>query len=188
MSVVALCAFGAFLFVTTRYLQDTRGLSPLGAGLALLPLGLVVLLVAPSAGRVVGHRGPRLPLVVAGAALSLAGIVQLAVAPGSPIALLLVLFALVGLFLGAVNPPMTATAVAGMPGSMAGVAAALVSSGRQTGTTLGVAVAGSAAGSIGWLVLAAGAVLLALALLSTGTRARASADRAAALFGPAQAP
>ncbi|EOD66498.1 major facilitator superfamily transporter, partial [Amycolatopsis vancoresmycina DSM 44592] len=90
-------------------------------------------------------------------------------------------FLLFGVFLGTVNPPITNTAVSGMPGSMAGVAASLASSGRQTGTTLGVALAGSAHG-VWWLVAALGAGLLALALLGTGRRAAATARHAAGLF------
>jgi hypothetical protein len=81
---------------------------------------------------------------------------------------------------------------------MAGVAASLASTGRQTGTTLGVAIAGaivgpalasggtaftSAADAVWWLVLGLGASIGVLGLVSTGRRALATAGRAAALFG-----
>src|SRR5262249_38519734 len=66
MALWALCGFGAFLFVTTQYLQEVRGMSALTAGLCLLPVGLLTLMLAPLTGRLVGARGPRLPLVVAG--------------------------------------------------------------------------------------------------------------------------
>jgi hypothetical protein len=78
---------------------------------------------------------------------------------------------------------------------MAGVAASLVSSGRQTGTTLGVAISGTIVGSasahsaftraehgVWWLVLALGVGIVVLALLSTGRWALGTARRAAALF------
>jgi hypothetical protein len=42
MSLFALCGFGAFLFLTTQFLQDIRGLSPLTAGLCLVPVGALV--------------------------------------------------------------------------------------------------------------------------------------------------
>src|SRR5581483_7934838 len=64
-----LCGFGAFLFVTTQYLQDVRGLSAFTAGLCLLPVGVLVVVLSPRTGRLVGVRGPRLPLLVAGTAL-----------------------------------------------------------------------------------------------------------------------
>jgi hypothetical protein len=96
-----------------------------------------------------------------------------------------------------VNPPITNTAVSGMPRSMAGVAASLASAGRQTGTTLGVAIAGTVVGpavarggraftnaehGVWWLVLGLGVGILVLGLLSTGRWALDTAARAAALF------
>ncbi|MET8851732.1 MFS transporter [Amycolatopsis sp. NPDC004625] len=181
MAVFALCGFGAFLFVTTQYLQDVRGMTPLTAGLCLLPVGVLVLVLSPRTGRFVGTHGPRWPLVVAGAALAAGGIASAALAPATPLPLVLATFLLFGIFLGTVNPPITNTAVSGMPGSMAGVAASLASAGRQTGTTLGVALSGVGHG-VWWLVAGLGACLLGLAVLSTGRRAAATAHRAAALF------
>ncbi len=56
-------AIGGFLFLNTLYLQDVRGLSPLHAGLYMLPMAGVMLVVAPLSGRIVGSFGSRLPLV-----------------------------------------------------------------------------------------------------------------------------
>ncbi len=210
MALQALCGFSAFLFVTTQYLQDVRGRSALTAGLCLLPVGVLVLVLSPRTGRLVGARGPRLPLVVAGVALALGGAASLGLGPATPLPVVIASYLLFGIFLGTVNPPITNTAVSGMPRSMAGVATALASAGRQTGTTLGVAIAGTIVGSalarggtaftsaehgVWWMVLGLGAGLGALGLLSTGRWARATAGRAAALFeavdrgadpGPAQ--
>ncbi|UOZ11003.1 MFS transporter [Amycolatopsis sp. WQ 127309] len=166
MAVFALCGFGAFLFVTTQYLQDVRGLSALDAGLCLLPVGALVLVLSPVTGRLVGTRGPRLPLVVAGSALALGGAASVWFGPATPLVAVLAVSLLFGVFLGTVNPPITTTAMAGMPGSMAGVAASLASTGRQTGTTLGVAIAGAVPG-VGWVVAGLGAGLVGLALVST---------------------
>ena len=53
-----------------------------------------------------------------------------------------------GIGFGAVNPPITYTAVSGMPNNQAGVAAAAVAStSRQVGQTLGVAIIGSIVGT-----------------------------------------
>lgn len=77
------------------------------------------------------------------------------------------------------------------------MAASLTSAGRQTGTTLGVAISGTIVGSaltpdgvaftraehgVWWLVLGLGVGILVLGLLSTGRWALSSAQRAAALF------
>jgi EmrB/QacA subfamily drug resistance transporter len=197
LALWALCGFGAFLFVTTQYLQDVRGLTALAAGLCLVPVGALTLVVSPLTGRLVGSRGPRVPLVVAGTALALGGAASLWLGPATPLPAVLAVYLLFGVFLGAVNPPITNTAVSGMPRSMAGVATSLASAGRQTGTSLGVAIAGTvvgtawtaggsaftdAAAGVWWLVLALGTGIVALGLASTGRRALATAHRAAARF------
>src|SRR6266566_5469592 len=66
----AIAAMAGFLFLSTLYLQDVRGLSALQAGLAILPMPVVMAMCAPLAGRMVAKRGPRIPLVIAGAALT----------------------------------------------------------------------------------------------------------------------
>ncbi len=197
MAVFAMCGLGAFLFVTTQYLQDVRGLSALTAGLCLLPVGVLVVVLSPRTGRHIGVRGPRLPLVVAGAALALGGGASIRLGPATPLPAVLAIYLLFGVFLGTVNPPITNTAVSGMPRSMAGVAASLASTGRQAGTTLGVAVSGTIVGSslarggtaftaaehgVWWLVLGLGVGILCLGLLSTGAWASGTAGRAAAPF------
>jgi EmrB/QacA subfamily drug resistance transporter len=197
MALFALCAFGAFLFVTTLYLQNVRGMSALTAGLSLLPVGVLIMVLSPFTGRLVGGRGPRLPLVVSGAALALGGGASIWLGPATPLPAVLAIYALFGIFLGTVNPPITNTAVSGMPRSMAGVAASVASAGRQTGTTLGVAIAGTIVGSaasrggveftsaehgVWWLVLGLGVGIEVLGLLSTGRWALGTAGRAATLF------
>jgi MFS family permease len=198
MALFALCGFGAFLFVTTQYLQDVRGLAPVTAGLCLLPVGLPVLAVSPLTGRMVGERGPLLPLVVAGTALALGGGGLLWLGPDTPLPAVLATYLLFGVFLGAVNPPITNSAVSGMPRSMAGLAGSLASAGRQAGTTLGVAIAGtiigpqialggtaftSAAHGVWWMILVLGAGIVALGVVSSGPWARGTAERAGTMAG-----
>jgi len=88
--------------------------------------------------------------------------------------------------------------VAGMPRSQAGVAAGIASTGRQVGSSLGVAVMGSVLaanlhGSFAsgfaaatrpgwWIVVGLGVVVLMLALYTTGRAGRASAERTASLI------
>ncbi len=197
IALFALGAFGAFLFVTTQYLQDVRGMPALTAGLCLLPVGAATMVLSPRTGRVVGRRGPRRPLVVAGAALALGGGASIWLSPVTLLLAVLAIYLLFGIFLGTINPPITNSAVSGMPRSMAGVATSLASTGRQTGTTLGVAISGTIVGSalarggmaftsaehgVWWLVLGLGAGIGVLGLLSTGRWALGTAGRAAALF------
>ncbi|WP_328592525.1 MFS transporter [Saccharopolyspora elongata] len=120
MAVFALCGFSAFLFVTTLYFQDVRGMSALSAGLCLVPVGALVVVLSPFTGRLVGARGSRIPLVIAGAALALGGGASMWLSPETPLPFVLAVCLLIGIFLGMVNPPITNTAVAGMPGRWPG--------------------------------------------------------------------
>lgn len=197
MALSALCGFGAFLFVTTQYLQDVRGLSPIAAGLCVLPIGVPVLLLSPITGRAVGTRGPTLPLLIAGAALTLGAIASMPLAPTTPLPTVLTTYLLFGTFLATVNPPITNTALSGMPHTMSGTAASLVSTARQTGTTLGVAISGSIGGSaltssgtsfttavrgIWPILLILGLIISALGALSTSRWATHAAERAGVVF------
>ncbi|GAA3563717.1 MFS transporter [Amycolatopsis ultiminotia] len=197
IAIAALCGFGSFLFLTTQYLQEIRGMPAVTAGLALLPAGAVIVVVSPICGRLVGARGPRLPLLVSGAALALGGLASLRLSPTTPLPLVLAIYLLFGLALATSAAPITNTAVSGMPPSMAGVAASVTSAGRQTGTTLGVAIAGAAVsaavGSDGsafttaehgvwWLSAGLGIGVVLLGLLSTTPWAGKTAAGAAALF------
>ncbi|HWI73383.1 MAG TPA: MFS transporter, partial [Baekduia sp.] len=119
------------------------------------------------------------------------------IGPDTSYAWLLVAYAIFGTGLGFVNAPITNAAVSGMPRAQAGVAAAIATTSRQVGQTLGVAVVGaivtSRAGASGlapashpawWLLTACGGVVLTLGFLATTTRARASARRTATALNP----
>jgi EmrB/QacA subfamily drug resistance transporter len=202
-AVIAICAFAAlagFLFLNTLYLQDVRGFSAFHAGLYTLPMAGLTIVVAPLSGRVVGSRGPRLPLVVAGIGITASAVVLTSLTATTPTAVLLAAYVLFGLGFGAVNAPITNTAVSGMPRAQAGVAAAVASTSRQIGSSLGVAIMGSAvvsaltgplrtgfaaASHIGWWVIAGcGLAVLAVGLGSTGTWAAGTAARTAARLAP----
>jgi EmrB/QacA subfamily drug resistance transporter len=197
-TLTAVCAFaalGGFLFLNTLYLQDVRGYSALHAGLYLLPMAAMVVVFAPLSGRITGIRGPRLPMAVAGIAIAASGIMLTRLTAGTPASWLIVCYLAFGIGVGMVNPAITNSAVSGMPRSQSGVAAAIASTSRQVGTSLGVAVIGSAvlsalhasfrtgfadASRAGWWIIAGcGATVVLLAIITTGRWADASAKRAA---------
>jgi EmrB/QacA subfamily drug resistance transporter len=200
-SAIAVCAFmslGGFLFLNTLYLQDVRGLSPFHAGLYTLPLALVTLVLGPLAGRMVGNRGARLPLVIGSLGLIASSAVMTQLSTTTSLWLLLFTYLLFGIGFGMINPPITNAAVSGMPPAQAGVAAAVASTSRQVGQTLGVAVLGALAGggaaaAIGpsfaaathvswWIMVGLGVAVLALAILSTSAWADRTAARTAELL------
>jgi EmrB/QacA subfamily drug resistance transporter len=196
ISVVSFAAFGGFLFVNTLYLQQARGLSPVQAGLAAVPMALMMVIVSPLSGRLVGRRGPRLPLVIAGPAMVAGSLILTGLEPTTPWTDLFVAYVLLGIGFGLVNAPITNAAVSGMPRAQAGVAAAIATTSRQVGQTLGVAVVGAIVASHAspslttashpawWLLAACGAAVLALGLVATTDRAGASAKQTAAELNP----
>jgi EmrB/QacA subfamily drug resistance transporter len=189
IAVLAFCVLSGFLFLNTLYLQDGRGYSPLHAGLMTLPMAVMICLFAPVSGRLVGTRGPRLPLVLAGLTIAAAAGLLLWLGNGTPPGLLLADYVLFGVAFGLVNAPIANTAISGMPNSQAGVAASVASASRQTGSALGVAITGSLiAGASGaglasashaaWALLAAcGLAVAVVGYASTGRRALATAQR-----------
>jgi EmrB/QacA subfamily drug resistance transporter len=190
ISVSAFAAFGGFLFLNTLYLQQTRGLTPLQAGLATAPMALMTVVGAPLSGRIVGRRGPRVPLAIAGVFLTAGCALLTGIGPDTSIGLLVGAYAVFGIGFGFVNAPITNAAVSGMPRAQAGVAAAIATTSRQVGQTLGVAVIGAIAASgvapsvPWWTLTACGASVLVLGLLATTSRATASAQRTAAALNP----
>jgi EmrB/QacA subfamily drug resistance transporter len=200
LSVAAFASFGGFLFLNTLYLQDLRGLSPVEAGLTIVPIALMTVILSPISGRMVGRSGPRTPLVIAGIASFLACLMLVDIGPETPFAWLIAAYVVFGIGFGFVNAPITNAAVSGMPREQAGVAAALATTSRQFGQAIGVAIVGaivssSAGGSTEaglssathpawWTLTALGAVVLVLGLAATGSRANESARRTAVELNP----
>jgi EmrB/QacA subfamily drug resistance transporter len=196
IAISAFAALGGFLFLSTLYLQNVRGLTALHAGLWMLPMAVPMFLFAPLSGRLVGSRGPRLPLVIAGIAMTVSAVLFAAFDAETSDVTLFVGYMLFGVGFGFVNAPITNTAVSGMPRAQAGVAAAVASTSRQLGQTLGVAVVGAllasgvgsssyrhafvAASVPGWWVLVAcGVAVLVFGVVSSGRWARGTAERTA---------
>src|SRR6202012_4107507 len=195
-AVCAIAASAGFLFLTTLYLQDVRGYSALRAGLTLLPMPCMMALASPISGRIVARGGPRIPFVIAGAALTLstAALSQLSATSG-PI-FLIATYGLFGIGAGMVNVPISNGVMAGVPKARAGVASGLNSSSRQLGQSLGVASFGSvlaaslrgsmhtglltAAHAGRWLMAGCGYSVLVLGVTSTTRWAPATAAKAGA--------
>ncbi|TCM45560.1 MFS transporter [Kribbella sp. VKM Ac-2568] len=198
-TLIAVCGFAAlsgFLFLNSLYLQEVRGFSALHAGLLTLPMAAMTVVFAPLSGWIVGNRGPRVPLVVAGTMLAVSGLVLSRLTDSTATPVLLGGYLIFGLGFGMLNAPITNAAVSGMPRSQAGVAAAIASTSRQVGASLGVAIVGTvltarlvgpletgfvSAARLGWFIIAGcGVLVLALGLITTGRWARSTAEAVAA--------
>ena len=166
-AVAAFIGLSGFLFLNTLYLQDVRGYDALDAGLLTLPMAAATALASPISGWVTARYGPRPPLIAAGVCVVLAAVTLATVTRTTPLAVLVLGYLLFGTGFGLVNTPITNTATSGMPPSQAGLSAAIASTGRQIGSTLGVAILGSvvaagAPGPVGWWILASCGGLVAV--------------------------
>ncbi|WIB11637.1 MFS transporter [Curtobacterium sp. MCPF17_052] len=173
-------------------------MTPFEAGLWTLPSALMTMLVSPISGRLIGTVGTRVPLVLAGIGIAGAGAVLTTVQASTPMWVLVAAFVLFGFGFGMVNAPITNTAVSGMPRAQSGSAAAVASTSRQTGVSLGVALAGtvtgaSAVATVGsgfavathpmwWIVVGIGTAIVLVGFLSTTTAARRSVESIAPLL------
>jgi MFS family permease len=151
---------------------------------------------APWSGHLVASHGTRPSLLAAGAGVLASALILTRLDQQTPIYLLLVAYLLFGIGMGMVNPAITNSAVAGMPLSQAGVAAAIASTSRQVGAALGVAVSGTvvvashsrgtnfttATHAIWWVMAACGAAMLMLGFASNTAWARTSTERVARLL------
>lgn len=196
LGVSAFSCFSGFLFLNALYLQQVRGFSALRTGLFTLPAAVMIVLWSPYSGRLVGRYGPRPSLLVSGTGFVASTLMLTGLGRQTSAVWLLVAFALFGVGLGMVNPAISNSAVAGMPLSQAGVAAAIASTSRQVGATIGVAMSGTivavsrargadfttATHPIWWVMTACGAAVLVMGLAANTAWARASTERVAHLF------
>ncbi|MFF1440648.1 MFS transporter [Streptomyces sp. NPDC058295] len=126
VNLVTLCvyaAFGGFFFLSAVQLQVVVGWSALGAGTALLPTTVLMLLLSARSGELAEHIGPRLPLTV-GPLLCAAGmLLMLRVGPGASYATdVLPAVLVLGFGMVALVAPLTATVLASVDVTRAGVA------------------------------------------------------------------
>lgn len=166
------------LFVTSLYFQNTRHMSPVTAGLALLPEGILVSLASFLSGRQTSRTGVR-PTLLAGLCVGAAGLFGL-MAAGAHTSYLVIVLPLMaaGFGMAFTMPAATTTVVEAAPAERAGVASGAINTGRQVGSTVGVALLGTLSVSAGLPAAMAGAGAAFLtgaavaALVVPGRRAR----------------
>jgi EmrB/QacA subfamily drug resistance transporter len=151
-------AMFACFFLTTLYLQQVLGYSPLQTGLAFLPMNLVMAsLSVGAAARLVARFGIKPPLV-AGLLLVAAGLALLGHASvgGHFVTDVLPAGILLGTGAGAALPPLLLAATGDLPPSESGLASGVANSSFMLGGALGLAVLASLAVSRTRHLVAAG--------------------------------
>lgn len=143
LMVLMAIAFMGGLFFVTFYLQNVHGMSPIDAGLHLLPLTAMMIVASPLAGLMITKFGPRVPLAggMVCTALAMYGMSTLDTGTGS--VTMSVWFALLGLGLAPVMVGATEVIVGNAPMELSGVAGGLQQAAMQIGGSLGTAVLGA---------------------------------------------
>ncbi len=139
--LVAFAGFLALFFYVTLYMQNVLGYSALQTGLAYLPLCGIAVVSAGISSQLLSRVGTR-PVMVVGALIGAAGLYWLSRIPvgGSYAADLLPGLLLVGLGIAGLFVAVATAANAGVPGNLAGLAAALLNSSQWLGGALGLAI------------------------------------------------
>jgi EmrB/QacA subfamily drug resistance transporter len=142
MMLVALAMFGVFFFISL-YMQNILGYSATKAGATFLPMTILIILIAPAAGRISDRIGSRWLM---GAGMAFVGFALLIFArlnvdsgfwnilPGLLVG---------GLGMALAMTPTTAAAMGSVPVDKAGVGSAVLNSMRQVGGSLGIAIMGA---------------------------------------------
>ena len=140
--LVSLGMFGVFFFISL-YVQNILGYSPTKAGAIFLPMTILIILIAPVAGKLSDRLGGRWLI---GGGMTLLGISLLLyqrITVTSGFWTLLPSLILGGIGMAMTMSPMTSVAMGSVPVDKAGVGSGVLNSFRQMGGALGIAIMGA---------------------------------------------
>jgi EmrB/QacA subfamily drug resistance transporter len=140
--LVSLGMFGVFFFVSL-YIQNILGWSATKAGASFLPMTLLIILVAPIAGKLSDRVGSRWLMGAGMTLVSISLLLYQRVGLHSTFWTLLPAMLLGGVGMAMTMSPMTAAAMSSVPVDKAGVGSGVLNSFRQLGGSLGIALMGA---------------------------------------------
>jgi len=140
--LAALAMFGVFFFVSL-YMQNILGYSALQAGAAFLPMTILIILIAPLAGRTTDRIGSRGFMTVGMLLVALQLLLFSRLGEDASYWQLFPALILGGVGMALTMTPSAAAATRAVPVAKAGVGSAVLNSARQVGGTMGIAVMGA---------------------------------------------
>jgi EmrB/QacA subfamily drug resistance transporter len=147
--LVALAMFGVFFFMSL-YMQNILGYSAVQTGAAFLPLTLLIILVAPIAGKTSDRIGSRGLMTVGMILISLQLLYFSQLGLDATFWTILPAFLVGGVGMALTMTPSAAAATRSVPVDKAGVGSAVLNAARQVGGSLGIAIMGAiVAASVG---------------------------------------
>lgn len=162
VGLLLFAGYYGLVFVISFYLQQVRGYGPVATGLSFLPSALPITLVPLIAGRIDARLGPRRVLLIAAGLTALGALLLIVVGSSGPVGMSVGLL-VVGVGFGLATVPQITLVMATAPGHRAAIASGLLTAGRQSGTSLGVAVLGGL--QVGGTIVVPACAALAIALL-----------------------
>src|SRR5215216_7163841 len=138
-------SFGMFatFFFMSLYMQLIRGYTAFEAGVRFLPMTVMIIIVAPNAGRYASKHGSRIPmtfgLILAGTGLLLLSRISI----DTPYLLLAPVLVMMGIGIGATMAPMTAAVMNAVGSERAGLGSAMTNTSREVGGVFGIALLGT---------------------------------------------
>ncbi|MFC6286970.1 DHA2 family efflux MFS transporter permease subunit [Nocardioides sp. GCM10027113] len=140
MTLLVYAALGALFFFLVLQLQTVSGYGPLRAGVATLPITVIMLFLAARGGALATRIGPRLPMTVGPLVLAVGTLLLLAVDDDvSYVVDVLPGLTVFGLGLALMVAPLTATVLAAAPDEYTGVASGVNNAVARAGSLLAVA-------------------------------------------------
>jgi DHA2 family methylenomycin A resistance protein-like MFS transporter len=165
------------VFITSLFLQQYLGLSPLHAGLVYIPSAVGAITANLASGPITNRFGPRLPIVAGQLSMVVGLAALLATVHLRSVPLVAVCVIPIGAGGALAMPAVTGVVLDGVATAQAGTASAVFNTFRQVGGAVAIAVFGSLiAGSPTFLpgmqtsLVIAAAVLLATAIISLRVR------------------
>ncbi len=144
-AVVALVGVGLFgiIYYLTLYFQNVRGYDPQQAGLRSLPMTMMILIVAPIGGRLNGKVSPR-ALMTTGMLMASVGLFFLSrIGVDTSYNYIWPCQILMGAGMALTMPAVSATGMAAVEPTRAGIASGVINASRQVGGAFGIAILGS---------------------------------------------
>jgi EmrB/QacA subfamily drug resistance transporter len=142
MMLVALAMFGVFFF-NSLFVQNILGYSAIQTGAMFLPMTLLIVAIAPQAGRLTDRVGARWLIGGGMGLLSVSLLLFSRLDVGSGFWTLFPGLVVGGIGMSLTMTPATAAAMSSVPVDKAGVGSAVLNSARQVGGSLGIAVMGA---------------------------------------------
>jgi MFS transporter, DHA2 family, methylenomycin A resistance protein len=182
VGLLLFAGYYGFVFVVSVFLQQVRDYGPLATGLSFLPSALPITFMPLVAGRINARLGAFRLLLIALALTVLGAVILMLFGGSGPAGMSAGLF-VIGLGFGLATVPQITLVMASAPTHRAAIASGMLTAGRQSGTTIGVALLGglqsggtiaapSFAALVIYLLMVLAAVVAGRHLASEGTRFR----------------